>query len=496
MSERNAGVLLHISSLPSRFGIGDLGPNAYAFADFLSQCKQKIWQILPLNFVNEASGFSPYSSVSAMAGNILFISPGVLFEEGLIAKGDLKNIEMPESDSVDFAEVAKRKQGILEKAFINSRQKSPRLWKAFKKFSSEEKWLDDFAHFTVIKKKFNDASWDQWPEQLRSGNKAALKEILDEEQEEIQKLKFYQFLFFRQWKRLKTYCNKKNIIILGDLPYYVHFDSVDVWKNSSLFKLDKKFRPLAVAGTPPDAFTSEGQLWNMPVYDWKQIKKTNYDWWIKRIAQNQKLFDLIRLDHFRGFSEYWEVPAGRSAKYGSWKQGPGVPFFEIIKKKLGELRFVAEDLGDIDDKVIRLKDHFDLPGMKVLQFAFGENMARSEHIPHHHSKNFLVFTGTHDNNTTRGWWKDVDDATRSRVKIYCNKQLDEASITPELIHLAYASIAQSAIIPMQDILNLNETARMNTPGTTSNNWKWRLQSYQLTEQVAARLNQLVEIFDR
>jgi 4-alpha-glucanotransferase len=499
MSERSAGILLHITSLPSEFGIGDLGPQAYAFANMLARCEQKIWQILPLNFTDVAANFSPYSSVSAMAGNILVISVELLVEDGILDASQIESFRLPKSDLVNFIAVAEVKKKIFDQVWENTRSgKKGREWKLFEKFCAEEDWLNDFALYSIIKKQQGDRPWFQWPDEFKKRKAASLRKISREGADEIKKTKFLQFIFAKQWRRLKSHCNKKGIKILGDLPYYVSHDSVDVWTNPGIFKIDKEGNPIAVAGTPPDMFSEEGQLWNMPVYNWKTLNKKKYTWWVKRMRRNQRLFDLIRLDHFRGFSAYWEVPAkDRSAKNGSWKKGPGADLFKSIRKELGPLPFVAEDLGEIDDKVITLRDHFNFPGMKVLQFAFGENMAESEHIPHNYGQNFFVVTGTHDNNTTKGWWrKDIDEDTKNRISKYCNKELTEENIAEELVHLAYGSVAKTAIIPLQDILNLDEPARMNTPGSMKNNWGWRLLPGRLTPSVENKLKELVKLFKR
>jgi 4-alpha-glucanotransferase len=499
MNERSAGILLHITSLASEFGIGDLGPQAYAFADMLARCDQKIWQILPLNFVDAVANFSPYSSVSSAAGNILLISPELLVKDELLKAQALDQFRLHNNGKVNFEQVVDVKNKIFDAVWEDARQKKENpVWKSFRKFCLEEEWLDDFSLYSIIKEQQGQKPWFQWPADLKKRKAAGLQKISREEKDAIQKAKFLQFIFARQWQRLKTHCNDKGIKILGDLPYYVSRDSVDAWTNPEIFKIDNEGEPLAVAGTPPDMFSKDGQLWNMPVYRWKVLKKENYEWWVERISRNKKLFDLIRLDHFRGFSAYWEVPAKEpTARNGSWKEGPGAGLLKTIKKKLGDMPFVAEDLGEIDDAVIKLKDQFNLPGMKVLQFAFGENMANSEHIPHHYGRNFFVFTGTHDNNTTRGWWRnDINEDTKIRIREYCDKDLTEETVAREFIRLAYASTARAAIVPMQDILNLDESARMNTPGTVKNNWSWSLQPGQLTGAVEDKLKQWVRLYKR
>lgn len=493
---RNAGVLLHITSLPSEFGIGDMGPEAYAFADWLNRCHQKIWQMLPLNPVDAAQGYSPYSSISSAAGNTLLISPELLANENLLDKNELDQLRREKNSKADFDEAMKIKNKIFDNLWQNIKG-SKYLQKEFEEFSEKEAgWLDDFALYSVTKSQQEGKPWFQWPEEIKRRNKEALQKIACERSDELNKIKFLQFIFTRQWQQFKKYCNNKGIKLLGDLAFYVSYDSVDVWSHPEIFSIDENGDLLAVAGTPPDAFSEEGQLWGMPVFRWDVLKEKDYKWWIDRIKRNRQNFDLVRLDHFRAFSAYWEIPANQSAKYGSWKPGPGIDFFETLKSKFGDLPFVAEDLGEIDDAVIELRDHFNMPGMKVLQFAFDENMPDSDYIPHHYKENFIVYTGTHDNNTTKGWYKSSDDNKRNRISKYAGINITEENIASGLMRLAYASIAKTAILPLQDILNLDEWARLNIPSASNGNWSWRLMPGQLSKEIENKLKEWVWLYDR
>ncbi len=430
-NERGAGILMHISSLPSAFGIGDLGPQAKSFADFLHRGYQKYWQLLPLNPTEEGQGHSPYSSTSSMAGNTLFISPENLVQDGLLDKKHLERPELPSTDKVNYQAAVELKKELLESAwkkFNKEANSSPD--NEFESFCKKEKaWLDDYSLFTILKDQFGGKPWYDWPDKYKFRDSDSLKELLEKFPDEFQKVKWFQYIFLKQWKELKKYCNKLQIQFVGDLPFYVSYDSADVWANPGIFKLDAKGNRTGVAGVPPDAFSEDGQLWGMPVFRWDVLKKDRYKWWTERLRKNIELFDLTRLDHFRAFSAYWEVLAKeKTAKKGKWIKGPGVHFFKHIKHTLGELPFIAEDLGEIDEPVYKLRDQFGLPGMKVLQFAFGEDMPSSLHIPHNYTQNFFVYTGTHDNNTVLGWWKK--EAGQNHVEEYCNQKITEDKICP------------------------------------------------------------------
>jgi 4-alpha-glucanotransferase len=480
--KRSAGVLLHITSLPSGFGIGDLGAEAYLFADFLESNKQHYWQILPLNITEGAQGYSPYSATSCMAGNTLLISPELLTEHQLLTVDDLSASRVAARNQADFAEAEKIKDVLFSKAYEKFKQR-PDLKKSLLKFAREEAyWLDDYALYAVMKKINQNKPWYAWPQKYKYRDGEMLLKFSVEYSDELLKEKWLQFIFFQQWKHLKDYCNRKNILIFGDLPFYISYDSVDVWANPEIFSIDETGVMTGVAGVPPDYFNANGQQWGMPVFKWDVLRQKNYDWWVKRVRRNVMLYDLIRFDHFRAFSSYWEIPQGEAtAINGQWRTGPGASFFDRLKKELGRMPFVAEDLGDIDASVHQLRDEFNFPGMKVLQFAFSDDMAKSDHIPHNYLNNFIVYTGTHDNNTTVGWYRqDIDKNIKKNLRRYIGSVVSHKNIHRHLITLAYASTASVAIIPMQDVLGLDEEARFNTPASLDNNWTWRLKRNDLT----------------
>ncbi|MGV3599962.1 MAG: malto-oligosyltrehalose synthase [Dyadobacter fermentans] len=498
-NERNAGVLLHITSLASPFGIGDIGPAAFEFADFLEKSAQKVWQILPLNPTEGAQGNSPYSALSSRAGNPLLISPEILAADGLLSDDDLQQNHLPESSTVDFEKVTKLKSSLLERAFQKFAEQPGDDSPAMEEFvETHDDWLEDFAVYMVLKKRFDNQPWYTWPEEFRNREEAALNELRQSESEQIRFIKWQQFVFDKQWKSLRQYCNEREIRLLGDIPFYVSYDSADVWANRELFCVDEDGKITGIAGVPPDAFSEDGQLWGMPVFNWEAIREQGYQWWIERLARNMEMFDLVRLDHFRAFADYWEVPGGEeTAVNGTWKTGPGEDFFKKMETALGQLPFIAEDLGEISPEVYILRDKFSLPGMKVLQFAFDENMSQSDHIPHHYKHNFIAYTGTHDNNTTRGWFRESADAdVRERLETYLGKPITEDNSAAELARSVFASIAKTAILPIQDILNLDESAKMNMPGSNENNWAWRLMPGQITDEAAQFLTGITLLYNR
>lgn len=498
--KRSAGILLHITSLPSLFGIGDMGPQAKAFAGFLYRSKQHFWQLLPINPTEATQGNSPYSAVSGMAGNPLLISPEMLAKEKLLDAGELKTFYLSPQAKADYAKADEIKNKLFDKAFHNFLDGNfSSLKNEFEQFLQKEKsWLDDFALYAVFKKKNGDKPWYEWEENFKKRTPEVLQKFSEANKNDISKTKWLQFIFFKQWHELKEYCNNMNIQLIGDMPFYVSYDSADVWANKEIFALDENGNRTGMAGVPPDAFSAEGQLWGMPVFKWEVLKGKNYDWWIERLKKNIALFDIIRLDHFRAFDKYWEVPSGEAtAKNGQWKACPGKDFFEMVQKKFDGLPFIAEDLGEITESVYQLRDAFHLPGMKVLQFAFGSDMPQSPHINHHHEQNFIVYTGTHDNNTTVGWYKtEAGDEMKKRICLYLGKVVNENNIHQELGKLAYASVCKTVILPMQDVLGLDENARMNTPSFTENNWSWRLVPGQLSAETEDHLKQWVDLFDR
>ena len=499
-NERGAGVLLHLTSLPSPFGIGDLGPEARKFADFLHRSKQKYWQLLPINPTEEGQGHSPYSATSSRAGNILLISPYLLAQDGLLPRDVLAQHHLPYSDRVAYKEAEEVKLLLLKTAWqVFKEGKRSGLWDEFEAFvQKEHEWLHSYALYTLLKQRHKGQPWYEWPDDYKLKDEAALHTLAEEEAEALDKIKWQQYLFARQWKALKAYCNKLGIELVGDLPFYVSYDSADVWSHRSLFHLDEEGRVLGMAGVPPDAFSSDGQLWGMPVFRWPVLKEQNYQWWIDRLRKNIELFDIVRLDHFRAFEAYWEVPAGeQTAINGVWQPGPGAHFFTAVREQLGSLPFVAEDLGDINEAVLALRDQFSLPGMKVLQFAFGDDYSRSDYIPHNYAPNFIVYTGTHDNNTTKGWFRqEADEGVRTRLAHYLGKNVTEGDVVEQLARMAYASVARIVILPLQDVLNLGEEARMNTPASGSGNWGWRLQPGQLSHHAEEQLRHWAWLYNR
>ncbi|WP_207493243.1 malto-oligosyltrehalose synthase [Aridibaculum aurantiacum] len=499
VNERGAGILLHISSLPSPFAIGDLGPEAKYFADFLVRSHQKYWQLLPLNPTEQGQGHSPYSALSASAGNPLLISPELLVKDGLLQAYDLQQYMQPQEGKTNYAAAESVKAELLELAYQNYREQKPtQLQRAFDDFCHTEiTWLDDYALYMVLKKHHEGKPWFQWEEKYKLREEAALQEIMNLEYYEYSKIKWLQFIFFRQWKQLKKYCNKRGIKFIGDMPFYVSYDSSDVWSHRHLFSIDEDGQLTGVAGVPPDDFSEDGQLWGMPLFKWEAHKETGYEWWIQRLRKNVEMCDIVRLDHFRAFADYWDVPASETtARNGEWKKGPGSDFFNAVKKAFGELPFVAEDLGDINADVLNLRDEFNLPGMKILQFAFSDNMPQSDYIPHNYGENFIAYTGTHDNNTIRGWYRELDEESKTRLNQYTGRDLHEDDIPWVMARLAYASVARIAILPLQDLLGLDEIARMNMPGQASDNWAWRLLPGQVNEQAQHQLQEWTWLFNR
>lgn len=500
-NQRAAGVLMHVSALPSCFGIGDLGPGAYQFVDFLAASRQRYWQVLPLNPTKKETGYSPYSSSSSMAGNTMLISPESLVEQALLSENDLNDYVLPETGQVEFEKTEKIKQQVLDKAYQLFKTKGDEdLVNEFDLFcKTEQSWLVDFAVYTCIKQHFKGKEWFNWSEKYKLKDPKTIADFEKSNQDEIEEIKWKQFIFYRQWYSLKEYANAKGVSLIGDLPFYLDYDSVEVWAQRENFLLDKNGNMTVVAGVPPDYFNERGQLWGMPIYNWEKMKAEDFTWWENRLRKNQQLFNLLRLDHFRAFSTYWEVVAGsEDAVDGVWKTGVGVSFFKTIERKLGKLSFIAEDLGEISEDVEHLRKQFQLPGMKVLQFAFGEDIAGSVHIPHQFgSVNCIAYTGTHDNNTTLGWFKnETDTDLKQRLSRYVGTAVNENNVNAILIRLCYASIAKMAIIPMQDILQLDETARMNIPGKASGNWTWRADNNFITEETINWLRAETEFYGR
>jgi 4-alpha-glucanotransferase len=493
--KRAGGILLHISSLPCDFGIGDFGPAAYKCADFLASAGQSYWQVLPLNPpVSNENNFSPYNSSSAFAGNALFISPELLYRQGLLDKRDIQDKPSFPQSQVNYKAVAAYKEKLFNIAYERFEQNSK-----YKKFCKENKsWLRDYAVFTAASRYFKNRLWSKWPVELRGRKQEAVKDVEIKLADAVNREKFLQFVFFEQWRDLKNYCYKLGIKLIGDIPFYVAFESADVWSHPRLFKLTRVKRPRFVAGVPPDLFSRTGQLWNNPVYNWDALKKTGYKWWLMRIKHNLTLFDIVRLDHFRGFAAYWQVPeASKNASKGKWVAGPGEKFFEKALARFPVSAFFVEDLGRITPDVHALRDKFKLAGTKVLIFGFGENSTVSSHNPRNFIKNCAAFTSTHDSNTVTGWFDNEADAGKKKRLFEClGKKVSASRINWALIKLAFDSVSNTVIIPVQDILGLGQEARMNRPATIKGNWQWRLGSGKLNSRIANKLRKLTKTSGR
>lgn len=491
---RSSGILIHISSLPGDDGIGDLGKSAYDFIDFLYRTGTKLWQIIPLN--PTGFGNSPYQGLSAFAGNPLFISLTKLYERGLIEKKYFDSRPHFSSGTVEFGKVIEWKMGVLEHAFNTFLgNKNSILLNDYKKFKNHNKqWLDNFALFMTLRKIHNQVSWSQWPKEFQKRDQAAIRKFSFEYKKEIESEKFFQFLFDLHWQELKNYAKVNQITIIGDIPIFVGYDCADVWANPDLFFLGKNFKPTVVAGVPPDFFSKTGQLWGNPLYDWPIHQQNNYKWWINRLTHTLKYVDILRIDHFRGFAGYWEIPAKeKTAEKGRWVEGPGKKFFAAVQKKIPDLPFIAEDLGVITPDVEALRDTFHLPGMKILQFGFDGGPSH-EFMPHNYTPYCVAYTGTHDNDTSRGWYDSAD----SEVKDYFNKYTDRKKEEPAhaMIHTLWSSVATYAIATMQDFLNLNTSARMNYPSTVEGNWIWRMKPGALDKKVRSFLYELNQLYLR
>ena len=497
MKRRGSGILLHVASLPSPFGVGDMGPGAFRFVDFLAETKQSLWQILPLNPTDPEHYSSPYHSSSAFACNPLLISPELLVQDGLLSKGDVKSPPDFPADKVDYRAVGAYKAELLGKAYERFKEKGNQH--EFERFCSENSpWLEGFALFMALKSHFGGKVWSDWPQDAREREREAVQRAKKELSEKVDKEKFLQYIFFAQWGNLKHYCNEKGIQIIGDIPIYVEHDSADVWAHPEIFKLDGEKRPSVVAGVPPDYFSETGQLWGNPVYRWDVLREQGYTWWIQRMERNLSLCDVVRIDHFRGLVAYWEVAATENtAINGKWIEAPAMDFLDHLMRKFPFLPIVAEDLGIITPDVREVMLNFDLPGMKVLLFAFGEDLPTNPYIPHNLPKNCVAYTGTHDNNTIRGWFEgDEVPEDKKRLLRYLGRDVPMEELHWELIRLLMMSAANTVIFPMQDILGLGEGARMNRPATLEGNWKWRLGTDLLRPDVVLKLREMTEIYGR
>jgi len=489
--------LLHIASLPSPYGIGDFGAAAYRFADFLARTGQTLWQILPLNPTDMMCGNSPYFSRSAFAMNPLMIGIDRLVEDGLISESHIPEPPHFFPGRIDYYRAAAYKAAILEKAFQKFETSAAQdNFRAFCEMHSG--WLEDFALFTALKAKFEGKVWSAWPEELRDRRPEALSEAGQVLSEQVEKEKFLQYLSYKQWFSLKSYCNERGIGIIGDLPIYVCYDSADVWVNPHIFKLDSQKIPTAVSGVPPDYFSKTGQLWNNPVYRWDVLKQTGYKWWIERMGHTFNCFDRVRIDHFRGLVKYWEIPAGeKTALKGEWKKVPADDFFKTLIEWFQWFPVIAEDLGFITPDVLEVMDRFHFPGMKVLLFAFGDDDPMHPFLPHTYPRNCAAYTGTHDNNTLRGWFEhEAAPEEKERLFRYLYREPSADEIHWEMIRLVMMSVADMAVIPMQDILGLGQTARMNRPAIPYGNWTWRLEPGQITLETEEKLRTLTETYGR
>jgi 4-alpha-glucanotransferase len=503
---RASGVLLHPTSLPGPHGVGDFGPEAYRFVDFLQSAGQKLWQVLPLNPTGYAD--SPFQCFSASAGNPLLISLDRLVDQGILCSNDLKNTPTFPAETADYGAASHFKMLLLQKAAANFfANASAADRRQFEEFSHANKaWLDDFTLFMAVKEAHHLVAWTRWPPDVASRQPDALKKWSALQARAIEGQKFFQYEFFRQWQALRDHGHARNIRIIGDLPIYVAHDSADVWTDRKFFLLDERGNPSKIAGVPPDYFSATGQCWGNPIYDWALLKQTGYKWWVERLRAALRLYDFIRIDHFRGFEAYWEVPAHETtAINGRWVKGPGAELFSVLRSELGELPIIAENLGVITPEVEAIRHEFGLPGMAILQFAFGNDPQAPTFKPHNYVRDLVAYTGTHDNDTAVGWWKSsgAKDSTRTladveREHAYARAYLNfkDEPIQWVLIRGIMSSVANTAIAPMQDVLGLGSEARMNLPGVASGYWRWRMKADALTDEIAAKLKELAVLYDR
>jgi 4-alpha-glucanotransferase len=491
---RHAGVILHPSSLPGNNGIGEFGDEAKKFIDWMKLAGQSIWQVMPLG--PTGYGDSPYQCFSSFAMNPLFISLDRLVEDELLSQNDLINLNRLDKSFVDYGSVIPEKNRLYKIAYGNFVKSDSSTKASFYNFCERfDSWLDDYSTFMAIKEDNGGKCWVNWDKGVRDRDEESLLEVKNRLENEIKYQKWIQFIVIEQWWEIRHYANEKGIEIIGDLPLFVAYDSVDVWANRELFELDKNGNSTVVAGVPPDYFSKTGQLWGNPLYKWEKHVETRFSWWIERVQAVRTFVDIIRIDHFRGLSQYWEISAEENtAENGRWVEAPGYELFTTIRDRLGELPFIAEDLGVIDDAVEKLRDNFSFPGMKVLQFAWGGE-ADNPFLPHNHVTNSVVYTGTHDNNTTRGWYeKEADGKIKKHIEKYSGKEIED--INEEFYRIAMSSIARYSIAPLQDILNLDVTSRMNTPGASQGNWSWRCQKQDLTKKVAKRIFDISTVYGR
>lgn len=493
--KRSSGIIMHISSLPNKYGIGTFGKEAYEFADFLDKAGQKYWQMLPLG--PTSYGDSPYQSFSAFAGNPYFIDFDILNENGLLDKEDYENINFGSNpEDIDYGIIFDNKIPVLRKAYDNFKNREE-LQESFCEFKKNEFWLEDYAMYMAIKNSFQLKSWQKWDDDIRLRDPKSLEKYKEDLKDDIEFWSFIQFEFYKQWTALKEYVNELGIEIIGDMPIYVAEDSADVWSNPDAFLLDKEtLEPIKVAGCPPDIFSETGQLWGNPIYDWNWMDENGYQWWIERIKHSLKLYDWIRIDHFKGFESYYSIPYGEdTAINGEWVKGPGMKIFDAIRNELGDVNIIAEDLGTLTEETIKLRDDNNFPGMKILTFAFDSD-SENMFLPHNYNENFIAYTGTHDNDTVRGWIETT--GTKEQVK----NAIDYLNLTEEegynwgLIRGIWSSVANVSIAQMQDFLNLGNEARTNLPSTLGQNWKWRVKKGACTDELAQKIYDITERYGR
>lgn len=494
--KRSAGILLHPTSLPGKYGIGDLGENAYAFVDFLVHAGQTLWQMFPLG--PTGYGDSPYQCFSAFAGNPYLISPDLLNKDGLLTDDELSNIPEFNPNYIDYGKLIEYKVGLLKTAYGNYKNNGSNFDDEINKFNDEQKvWLNDYALFMACKDYHGGKVWAEWEDEIAYREPGAVEKWTEKLADDVKYQKFIQYLFFKQWRDVKAYANSKGIQIIGDLPIFVAYDSSEVWANKSVFTVDEKGNKETVAGVPPDYFSATGQLWGNPLYKWEVMETDGFAWWKRRFSQMFELFDIVRIDHFRGFDAYYEIPGdAKTAEKGEWKPSPGYKLFDAIKNDLGDVPIIAEDLGVITDSVEALRDHYNFPGMKILQFAYGPEGDKG-FLPHNFVKNCVAYPGSHDNDTTRGFFdkaKDNDPDIYQWAQKYMNYYGEDMCY--QVIREAYASVAVIAVVSMQDVLNLGSDARMNFPGTLGGNWSWRFRWDQVSEELADKYKEMTILYER
>ncbi len=496
--KRHSGILMPMSSLPSVFGIGDMGPQAHAFVDFAASCHQRYWQILPIHPTDGINGHSPYSCASAFAGNPLLISPQAMVSAGFCQSSDISLARPFPEGRVEYLKVFACKEKIFDAAFHHF-QKDPAQHEAFENFVQAQRyWLDDFALYTVLKSAHGGRGWNEWPQAFKTRNQKALEEFVLKHGPAVQRQKFIQYLFFLQWGRLKSYANSRGVAIIGDIPIYVNYDSVEVWRHPSYFKIDGHGRLKFVSGCPPDYFSRTGQRWGNPVYDWAKLKKAKYSWWVERIGHALAMFDYLRIDHFRGFLGFWQIPAHEKlAVFGRWVKGPGAPFFKFLAKRFEHLPIIAEDLGEITPDVPALMKKFGFPGMRVLLFAFDGDIDTNPHVPAHYPLHCVAYTGTHDNNTVQGWFhQEAKPFEKANIARVLRMKFTPHNLHWTMIESLMRSKAEDVIIPMWDFLGLKQDGRMNTPATKVHNWQWRLKPRALTSRLRRKIARITKKTDR